>query len=40
MDASLMYYMHVNPTELTDEEWCLNIARLAEIRKREGMVSG
>jgi len=35
MDASLQYYMHINPAKLTDDEWCAQIAYLIKIRQEE-----
>lgn len=31
----LEYYLHINPNELTDEEWAEKYAQLTEIRKNE-----
>jgi len=36
MDASLQYYMHIDPDGLTDDQWCAKIAHLVKIRKEEG----
>jgi len=31
----IQYYLHINPNELTDEEWAEKYAQLMEIRKKE-----
>lgn len=35
MDTMLEYYLHIDPSKLTDEEWAFKINALADIRKRE-----
>lgn len=35
MNASLIYYMGINPDELTDAEWAARIKELEFIRKKE-----
>lgn len=34
-DTMLEYYLHIDPTTLTDEEWAEKLAQLADIRKKE-----
>ena len=36
VDTMLEYYLHVDPSKLTDEEWAEKFKQLADIRKREG----
>jgi len=36
MDASLIYYMGLNPETLTDQEWAARVKELEWIRKKEG----
>ena len=36
VDTMLEYYLHIDPSELTDEEWAEKFKQLADIRKREG----
>jgi hypothetical protein len=31
----LEYYLHIDPTRLTDEQWAIKIKQLADIRKKE-----
>lgn len=31
----LRYYLHCDPDAMSDEQWALTMARLADIRKRE-----
>jgi len=31
----LEYYLHINPDDLTDEQWAVKIKQLADIRKTE-----
>lgn len=31
----LEYYLHIDPSKLSDEEWALKFAQLADIRKKE-----
>ena len=35
VDTMLEYYLHIDPSELTDEEWAEKFKQLADIRKRE-----
>ncbi|HOU67778.1 MAG TPA: hypothetical protein PKW49_04220 [Paludibacteraceae bacterium] len=35
IDTMLEYYLHINPADLTDEQWAEKFAQLAEIRKAE-----
>ncbi len=34
-DKMLEYYLHIDPSTLTDEEWAEKLAQLADIRKKE-----
>ncbi|WP_281233506.1 hypothetical protein [Flavobacterium gelatinilyticum] len=34
-NAQLRYYMHLNPDDLTDEEWAMRYAELEYLRKSE-----
>ena len=38
VDTMLEYYLHIDPSELTDEEWAEKFKQLADIRKREGKI--
>jgi len=35
VDTMIQYYLHINPDELTDEQWAEKFAQLMEIRKKE-----
>lgn len=35
MDWQLRYHFHINPDELSDEEWATAFAALEKIRKEE-----
>lgn len=35
IDTMLEYYLHIDPSTLTDEEWAEKLAQLADIRKKE-----
>jgi hypothetical protein len=35
MDTLLSYYLHIDPSTLTDEEWAIKIKALEYIRKQE-----
>ncbi len=35
MNASLIYYMHIDPDTLTDEEWAARVKELEWLRKTE-----
>lgn len=35
MDTLLRYYLHLEPSTLSDEEWAMTIVYLTEIRKLE-----
>lgn len=35
MDTCLEYYLHINPSELSDVEWVQKIKQLEDIRKKE-----
>lgn len=35
MDTLLRYYLHLDPTVLSDEEWAMTIVHLREIRRLE-----
>lgn len=35
IDSMLQYYMHVDPSTLTDEQWAEKFAQLTDIRERE-----
>lgn len=35
IDVQLRYYLHINPDELTDEEWALQAKSLEWVRKQE-----
>ena len=38
VDTMLEYYLHIDPSKLTDEEWAEKFAQVADIRKREGKI--
>ena len=40
VDNILMYYMHVNPHDLSDEQWICAFAGLVKIRKEEANTNG
>ena len=35
MNASLIYFMGVNPDQLSDEEWAARVKELEYLRKKE-----
>lgn len=35
INTVLEYYLHINPNDLTDEEWAEKMAQIADIRERE-----
>ena len=35
IDTMLEYYLHIDPSTLTDAEWAEKFMQLADIRKRE-----
>lgn len=35
MDTALRYYLHLDPSQLTDKQWAAEIARLTYIRQKE-----
>lgn len=36
VNTMLEYYLHINPNELSDEEWAEKFKQLSDIRMREG----
>lgn len=39
MDTMMQYYLHIDPTALTDEQWAEKWAQLQDIREREAKTS-
>ncbi|WP_262494884.1 hypothetical protein [Brumimicrobium mesophilum] len=40
MNASLIYYMGIDPDSLSDEEWACKVQELTFIRKQENKGGG
>jgi hypothetical protein len=38
-DMAIKYYLHIDPSQMSDEEWAREIALLDEIRKKEKLNS-
>lgn len=37
IDTMLEYYLHIDPSTLSDAQWAEKFMQLADIRKREAM---
>lgn len=35
VNTMMRYYLHIDPTQLSDQEWAVTYKQLADIRKRE-----
>lgn len=40
MDTLMRYHLHLNPDELSDEEWLITFNQLTDIRKKENEEHG
>lgn len=40
MDTMMRYFLHVNPDELSDEEWLITYNQLSDIREKEAEANG
>ena len=40
INTLMRYHLHINPDELSDEQWAQTFKQLAEIRKTESEAGG